>query len=159
MKYAKLFTLLLVVLLINNTHAQVSVDAELRPRAEYRHGFKTLFNEGNDPTVFISQRTRLNTNYNTEKLKLKLSLQDVRVWGDVPTLNTSDNLGTSLHEAWAEISLNTKLFAKVGRQEINLDDQRIFGSVNWVQQARSHDVALLKYKKEAFEMQFAIAYN
>ncbi|MGB0896637.1 MAG: alginate export family protein [Flavobacteriaceae bacterium] len=160
MKFTRLTVLAATTLFAQHLFSQqVDVDLELRPRAEYRHGFKTLAADGTDPTVFVSQRTQLNTNYSSEKLKLKLSLQDVRVWGDVPTLNTSDNLGTNLHEAWAELSLNPKLFLRAGRQEINLDDQRIFGSVNWVQQARSHDAAILKYKTEAFKLDVAVAYN
>ena len=159
MKYTKIALLAFVAILSQNVFSQIDVDLELRPRAEYRHGFKSLHTDGNDPTVFVSQRTQLNTNYSSEKLKVRFSLQDVRVWGDVPTLNTADNLGTNLHEAWAELTLNPKFFLKVGRQEINLDDQRIFGSVNWVQQARSHDVALLKYRNNTFKLDFAVAYN
>ena len=159
MKYTKLVLSVFIAILSQHANSQVDVDLELRPRAEYRHGFKTLHTDGNEPTAFVSQRTQLNTNYVSEKLKVRFSLQDVRVWGDVPTLNTADNLGTNLHEAWAELTLDPKFFLKVGRQEINLDDQRIFGSVNWVQQARSHDVALLKYRTGAFKLDFAVAYN
>ncbi len=139
--------------------AQLKIDAELRPRFEYRHGFKTLFPDNADPAAFVSQRTRLNAAYKTEKLNFYLSVQDVRVWGDVPQLNTADNLGSSVHQAWAALQLNQHLALKVGRQEINLDDQRIFGSVNWVQQARSHDAALLKYIKNGFKMDLGFAFN
>ena len=159
MKKVKLLFFALFSFLATNVNAQVTIDAELRPRAEYRHGFKTLHTKGVDPTVFVSQRTQLNTKYTTEKLKIGLSLQDVRVWGDVPTLNTEDNAGFNLHEAWAELAFTPSLALKAGRQEINLDDQRIFGSVNWVQQARSHDAAILKYKKGKFKLDFAVAYN
>jgi len=159
MKKVKLLFFALFSFLATNVNAQLNIDAELRPRAEYRHGFRTLFTEGTDPTVFVSQRTQLNTKYTTEKLKIGVSLQDVRVWGDVPTLNTEDNAGFNLHEAWAELAFNPSLSLKAGRQEINLDDQRIFGSVNWVQQARSHDAAILKYKKGTFKLDFAVAYN
>jgi hypothetical protein len=159
MKHTKLILLIFITILAQSAFSQIDIDVELRPRAEYRHGYKTLFNDGNDPTVFVSQRTQLNTRYTSEKLKVKLSLQDVRVWGDVPTINATDNLGTNLHEAWAELTLNPKLFLKVGRQEINLDDQRIFGNVNWTQQARSHDIALLKFRKETFKLDVALAYN
>jgi len=159
MKKVKLLLLALFTFLAINVNAQLNIDAELRPRAEYRHGFRTLHTKGVDPTVFVSQRTQLNTKYTTEKLKIGISLQDVRVWGDVPTLNTEDNAGFNLHEAWAELTFTPSLSLKAGRQEINLDDQRIFGSVNWVQQARSHDAAILKYKKGKFKLDFAVAYN
>ena len=35
--------------------------------------------------------------------------------------------------------MNEKFAFKVGRQEINYDDARIFGNVDWAMQARSHD--------------------
>ena len=79
--------------------AQVIVDAELRPRFEYRHGYKTLFPNNVDPAAYVSQRTRLNIDYKKDNLDFYLSLQDVRVWGDVPQLNVSDNNGIAIHQA------------------------------------------------------------
>lgn len=35
------------------SYAQLTVDAELRPRLEYRHGFKTLFPDDADTASFI----------------------------------------------------------------------------------------------------------
>ncbi len=123
----------------------VNISAELRPRFEFRNGYKTLIPDGKDPASFISQRTRLNAFYGNTTFKAKLSLQDVRVWGDVAQLNKSDVYGTSVHEAWGEAIFSEKFSIKVGRQEIVYDDHRIFGSVGWAQQARSHDAAILKY--------------
>ena len=76
-----------------NVKAQLKIDTELRPRFEYRHGYKTLFPDNTDPAAFVSQRTRLNAGFKNEKLNFYLSLQDVRVWGDVPQLNSSDSNG------------------------------------------------------------------
>ncbi|MDO6675761.1 alginate export family protein [Tenacibaculum sp. 1_MG-2023] len=139
--------------------AQLTIDAELRPRAEYRHGFKTLFPDNANPALFVSQRTRLNTTYKTEKLNFYVSFQDVRVWGDVPQLNTADNSGLSVHQAWGEILLDTNFSVKLGRQEVIYDDSRIFGNVGWAQQARSHDMAMLKYKKDSFKFDVGLAFN
>ena len=75
-------------------------------------------------------------------------MQNVRVWGDVSTLSSDDN-ATALHEAWAVAILNEKVSLKLGRQEIVYDDHRIFGSVGWAQQARSHDAFLFKYVPNA----------
>lgn len=72
---------------------------EIRPRYEYRHGFKTLFPDDATAANFISQRTRLNGFFANETFKVYLSLQDVRVWGDVNQLNNSDYNGLSVHEA------------------------------------------------------------
>ena len=139
--------------------AQLTIDAELRPRFEYRHGFKTLIPDGTDAATFVSQRTRLNTKYIHDKLTFYVSVQDVRVWGDVPQLNTADKNGLALHQAWAAINLNPNFALKLGRQEIVYDDSRIFGNVGWAQQARSHDAALFRYNKNAFKLDVGFAYN
>lgn len=158
MKISKITTMLLLAL-GGSAFAQLTVDAELRPRFEYRHGVKTLFANDQDPAMFVSQRTRLNAGYKMEKLDFYLSFQDVRVWGDVPQLNTSDKNGIALHQAWAKVSLDENFAVKAGRQEVAYDDQRIFGSVGWAQQARSHDMVLLKYGKNGFKADLGLAFN
>jgi len=139
--------------------AQFTLDAELRPRFEYRHGYKTLFPDNVDPAAFVSQRTRLNTAYEIEKLSFYLSLQDVRTWGDVPQLNTADKNGIGIHQAWGEIQLDPHFFLKVGRQEIVYDDHRIFGNVGWAQQARSHDALLINYHDSKYAINLGFAFN
>ncbi len=123
---------------------QFDLSAEVRPRYENKHGYKSLLETDADGSNFVSQRTRLNFAFKNEKLKAYVSMQNVRVWGDVSTLSSDDN-ATALHEAWAEAILNKKVSLKLGRQEIVYDDHRIFGSVGWAQQARSHDAFLFKY--------------
>lgn len=161
MKHLKLGWSLFCMLILaaSSAKAQFTLDGEIRPRFEYRHGFKTLFPDQADPAAFISQRTRLNFNFKDQKLDLKLSIQDVRVWGDVPQLNVADGNGSSLHEAWINYRLDSSFSVKVGRQEIDYDDSRIFGNVNWVQQARSHDAALLRFEKNGFKADLGLAYN
>jgi hypothetical protein len=159
MRFAKGITAIAFTFLITTVNAQLKIDAELRPRFEYRHGFRTLFPDNTDPAAFVSQRTRLNAGFKKDKLNFYLSMQDVRVWGDVPQLNASDSNGFSIHQAWGEILFDSNLSLKIGRQEIIYDDQRIFGNVGWVQQARSHDAALLRYKKKKFKFDLGFAYN
>lgn len=140
------FILGMLILLPGLIIAQdINISGEIRPRFEFRNGYKTLMPDGNDPASFISQRTRLNAFYGNTIFKAKLSIQDVRVWGDVAQLNKNDIYGPSIHEAWGEAMFSEKFSIKVGRQEIIYDDHRIFGSVGWAQQARSHDAAILKY--------------
>ena len=143
----KKLLILLLVLTFNSVAAQeFEVTAELRPRFEYRHGFKTLARDTLKAAAFVSQRTRLNFRYGSEKLNAYISIQNVRVWGDVSTLSPSDQNGTAIHQAWAEAILTPKLSLKIGRQEIIYDDQRMFGNVGWAQQARSHDAFLTTFK-------------
>ncbi|MDV7186003.1 alginate export family protein [Lutibacter sp. TH_r2] len=141
-----LFLSLFVTLFVTTlTAQQFDLSAEIRPRFENRHGYKSLISDGVDGANFVSQRSRLNFNFQQEKIKIGISLQNVRVWGDISTLGADDN-NTALHEAWAEALLSENFSLKLGRQEIIYDDSRIFGNVGWAQQGRSHDAMLAKFK-------------
>jgi hypothetical protein len=143
----KVNLLMLLLALGEVTFAQTfEFSAEIRPRFEYRHGFKTLMVDTLDAAAFISQRTRLNFDYNSDKINLFINVQNVRIWGDTPTLNNSDKNGVALQQAWVEVILNKQLALKFGRQEISYDDQRVFGNVDWAQQARSHDALVATFK-------------
>ncbi|MEZ4793834.1 MAG: alginate export family protein [Gelidibacter sp.] len=124
---------------------ELSINMELKPRFEYRHGFKTLVPDSLKAATFVSQRSRLNINYKSTKLTALLSIQNVRVWGDVSTLSSSDANGTAIHQAWASFLLDSLFSLKIGRQEIVYDDSRIFGNVDWAQTGRSHDAFIASY--------------
>jgi hypothetical protein len=151
------------------TKAQLSMSAQLRTRTELRDGQGAPLPNGASPAFFTSQRTRLNFGYNMYRLKFGVSLQDVRVWGqDVSTINritTPDNNGILVHEAWAEMLLtdttlkNEALSLKIGRQELVYDDQRLIGNLDWLQQGRRHDAAVLKYETKGWMVHVAGAFN
>ncbi|GGG57910.1 alginate export family protein [Bizionia arctica] len=142
----KLLAILCIGLGMTTYAQEFEISAELRPRFEYRNGYKTLAVDSLNAATFVSQRTRLNFGYNSEKLNVYFSLQNVRVWGDVSTLALSDTNGTAIHQAWAELMLDSQFSVKLGRQEIVYDDQRMFGNVGWTQQARSHDALIVTFK-------------
>lgn len=159
--FRKAGLLLVLALLTTASFAQsVIVSGQLRPRFEYRHGYKTLSHKDADAAMFTSQRTRINLKYTDKKFRAGFSVQNIMVWGDVLQLNQADVNGASIHEAWGEMILSDKFSVKVGRQEIVYDDHRIFGSVDWAQQGRSHDAAILKiFPKEKCEINVGFAYN
>jgi len=157
-KIKLLGALIPLLLLSSNLLAQFTLSGDIRPRAEYRNGYKTLVSPNHDAAAFVDQRTRMNLNFMSQSYRVKVSLQDIRVWGSQPQLNTTDGL-TSLHEGWGEVFFDTKYALKVGRQEIAYDDQRIFGSVGWAQQARSHDAAVFKVNSEDYTAHIGAAYN
>ena len=147
------------ILLLNaGIRAQLDVDAVLRPRTEYRHGYKTLVSGSDDPAFFTSQRTRLNVAWGAKKFRVMVSFQDIRTWGNTSQLSSADGL-TSLYQGWAEADLGKFLQLRVGRQELIYNDHRIFGNVGWAQQGRSHDLALLKIKPGSLELHVGLAYN
>ena len=149
--------------------AQLSIGAQLRTRSELRSGQGAPLSKGLRPAIFTSQRTRIQSVFSQSKLKLGITLQDVRVWGqDGSSINRTtiaDNAGLMLHEAWAELLLNDSsngkgaLQLKIGRQELKYDDQRLVGNLDWLQQARRHDAAVLKYAKGPWNMNAAFAFN
>lgn len=159
-KYLRLrFILLCLISLLSFNHlmAQFKLSAEYRPRTEYRHGYKAMFTEDDKASFFISQRMRLNAAYSLDKLKFGLSIQDIRVWGDVAQQSSTSNQ-LMLYQGWAEYMFSKPLSMKIGRQELRYDDERIFGNVDWLQQGRTHDLALFKYEKN-FLLHLGIAFN
>jgi hypothetical protein len=152
---------IILVLISTDIYSQaVKIYGVFRPRMEYLHGYKTLFPEGARPAMFISQRSRLGLKFSNDRFNVGFSIQNVGVWGETGTLSKSDIYGTAVHEAWGEVLFSDKFSVKAGRQEINYDDQRIFGAVDWTQQARSHDALLLKIKpNENNKIDIGFAYN
>ncbi len=139
-------------------YAQFSLSGELRPRSEFRHGYKTLIDDGEAPAFFTSQRTRLSMAVDREKFSMKLSFQDVRTWGNTSQASLSDNT-FSVFEAWAELRLGASWSVRLGRQALSYDDQRILGVANWSQQSRKHDLGLLKYETPGLKVHAGVAYN
>lgn len=171
--YKKNYLPILVVLFclpgLQQVFAQFTVSGQLRTRTELRNGQGTLQVKDTARALFTSQRTRLNFGYSGYRFKLYASVQDVRVWGqDASSINrvtTDANDGFMLHEAWAEISLVDtgkviKNFSlKIGRQELVYDDVRLLGNLDWLQQARRHDAALLKFEHNGWTAHLGAAYN
>ena len=55
--------------------------------------------------------------------------------------------------------MGKKWSTKIGRQILSYDDQRFFGGLDWAQQGRNHDLAILKYKSENFVLDLGFAFN
>ncbi|MGA9639537.1 alginate export family protein [Flavobacterium sp.] len=162
MKSLKTISFSLLGFISASTYAQeYSSDIQIRPRYEYTNGFGTLLTPTTSHTSFIGQRTRVNLNYGDEKLKLKMSLQNVRTWGNVSTLgNTAtDKNGIALYEGWAQYSFTEKWSTKVGRQMLAYDNQRIIGGLDWANQGRSFDALLFKYKGNKDQLDLGVALN
>jgi hypothetical protein len=166
----KIYLLLIVLFccLCLELKAQFTYSGQIRTRSELRDGQGTP-SQDTVPAFFTSQRTRLNFGYSAHRFKIYTSVQDVRVWGqDASSINriTTDTYdGFMLHEAWGEFSLIdtgkvVKNFTlKIGRQELVYDDVRLLGNLDWLQQARRHDAALLKFDHNGWTAHLGAAYN
>ncbi|UJH92064.1 alginate export family protein [Antarcticibacterium sp. 1MA-6-2] len=133
---------------------------QIRPRFEYRNGFKTLLENEQEAAGFISQRSRLNLQYQEEKISVKLSMQNVRTWGDVPTVTTADKNGIAIFEAFGQYNIQPGIFVRLGRQVLAYDNQRILGGLDWAQQGQSHDALLFNLSSGGtHEFQLALGLN
>jgi len=160
MKSLKTISLSILGMLSFVTYAQeFDANLQLRPRYEYRNGYKTLISNGESPTSFISQRSRLNFNYKQEKLQAKLTLQNIRTWGDVSTTTAADKNSIVVFEGWAQYDFNANWSARLGRQVISYDNQRIMGEIDWLQQGQSHDAALISFHPENNQLDLGVALN
>lgn len=141
--------------------SQTTIDAEFRPRTEFRQGFKQPLLDGTKPAVFTLQRTRLNFNYKNGVVSGRLVLQDSRIFGETntkqPSTATTGSLG--IYEAWAEMSIPSGISLKIGRQGIQFEDGRLFSLSPWSNTGNAHDLAQLKYIAPDFEAQLGYAYN
>lgn len=157
---------------IFNAKAQFTLTGQLRTRTEVRNGLGNLVLKGSKPAVFTSQRTRLTFGYKWDRVTFGAAIQDVRVWGqDASSISNADGARLMLHEGWADITLANKadttikfravdlLSIKIGRQELIYDDVRLIGNLDWLQQARRHDMALLKMVHKGWQADLGYAFN
>lgn len=141
---------------------EFSLSAQIRPRFEYRNGAYKPLAEGEVPAILVNNRSRLNFEYkNAEKLSVFVSLQNVNVWGQAPQIQTIDKTGgMSIFEAYTSFPISKTISAKIGRQMIVLDDDRIFGSLDWHPAGRSHDAVNLNINaNENLKIRSFFAFN
>ncbi|MFI5172125.1 MAG: alginate export family protein [Chitinophagales bacterium] len=157
MKKLFLYPLFFWLIASSSLNAQLNIKIEIRPRTEFRAGYRIPMNLNVSPSLFVSQRSRLSFDYTHEKLTIKTSIQDVRVWGD--EIQNIDNPSIGLHEAYAQIQIGKNSFLIAGRQELVYDDHRLLGNSDWTQTARSHDALLYKFTNQKWKIDAIAAYN
>jgi hypothetical protein len=155
MKKLTLFAVIFFTYL--GAQAQLSLNADISPRAELRRGYRTLPGPNDKPSGHVNQRTRLTLAHQIDNIRMHISFQDVRVWGQEALLQNIPSM--SIHEAWAEMMFNSSLSLKIGRQQLAYDNQRFLSFNDWHPFARKHDLALLKYKTDIGEFHFGTAFN
>jgi hypothetical protein len=151
------------LIFVNQSKAQFQVDAQFRSRFEFRDGYRQLQPSNAAPSFIISQRSRLSFGYQSEKLKLKFSPQDVRVWGDEQNSSSTgvfgDNASLDMFEAYAEIRLDSSFYISVGRQELCYDNERLLAKRDWNQNGLSYDAIVLKIKLNAWDIHAGSTWN
>lgn len=153
-------------------NAQFSLLGQVRTRTEFRDGVGNLAPTGAPAAFFTSQRTRLTFGYKWDRVQFQTAIQDVRVWGqDAATINNADGNRLMVHEAWAEITLVNSadttihfkpiqnLSLKIGRQELVYDDSRLIGNLDWLQQGRRFEAAILKGQHKGWAFDLGAGFN
>ncbi len=154
----KAISVSMVMLFMHLTFAQFSFNGQLIQRAEFRNGYNKIITKTQDPAAFIAQRLRLEGGYNFDKIQLYISLQDIRTWGSAPQIKTVDGY-FSLYEGYAQFQIDSSWSVKLGRQELNYDNARFLGNLDWALQGRSHDFALVKFEKKKHKLHFGGGFN
>lgn len=132
---------------------QFNVKLDMLTRGELRYGgFNESDNAQDDLAHFIIGRYRLSTDYSRSWLQVRLSLQQSGTWG-------MSGGSFSLNEGWAMVKSRKGLFAKIGRQVLAYDDERIIGSNDWAMTAPTHDVLKLGYEGDQHKVHLLFAYN
>jgi Alginate export len=153
-------------------NAQFSLTGQVRTRTEIRNGLGNLLPADAPGAAFTSQRTRLTFGYKWDRVTFGAAVQDIRVWGqDASSITNNDGARLMLHEGWADITLANKadttlkfrlvdqLSLKIGRQELLYDDVRLIGNLDWLQQGRRFDMALLKAMHHGWQIDLGYAFN
>ena len=125
-----------------------TLSGQLRPRFEYRNGAYQALQEGEEPAILVNNRLRLKMDYRfRQDLQLYVSLQQVNIWGQAPQVQVIDRTGgLSVFEAYAALPLGGGFDLKLGRQQIVLDEDRIFGSLDWHPTGRAHDAVNINWR-------------
>jgi hypothetical protein len=137
--------------------------AQYRPRAEFI-GDRALTSEA--IATVVTHRARLGLVARTGSIMhLRIEMQDVRAFGAElappseppdPTVFGRVEGSIDMHQAYLALTFTPLVEVRIGRQEINVDNQRIVGALDWAQRARTFDgVRVLGAKDDTLAYSFA----
>lgn len=131
------------------------IEGEIRIRPEYNNNrdFNTQTADSRDFTLL---RTTVGLRWQKENVKAFVQLRDSRTMGNegggLLANNTTLNTGNvDLHQGYVDYvpGGNSDFNFRLGRQEVNLGDQRLIGALDWTNVARSFDGVLASHTHEA----------
>ena len=141
---------------------KLSITGQIRHRSEYS---AKDFDADVDNPLYSFLRTRINVGVNaTSDVKAFVQFQDSRVWGGgnpAAARGTMDGSAPlfDVHQAYFMVSglFDTGFSMKIGRQEINIGNQRLVGAVGWHNVGRTFDAARFGYTLEKGSLDFFAA--
>ena len=133
---------------------KLNVNADFLTRGEIRSGGLPLEEEGvQDYAAFILERTMIGVDYSKAGFSTNITAQHSGTWG------SSEGGYFNVYEAWIQMTSDKGFFAKIGRQNLSYDDQRIFGPDDWAMTARSHDALKVGYEGNGHKIHLFASYN
>jgi hypothetical protein len=142
---------------------QLNISAEIRPRGEIDNGAVVPLIDTLNARYYVSQRTRLSFDFQKSIFQLRLTAQDVRIWGtgDIYTATGifGSTSGLDFHEAWLKIKIAKNTIVKIGRQVLAYDNQRLISKRNWNQFGVAYDALLIKHSQHNWNFDLALSYN
>lgn len=153
-----------------NDSALAKLVQDSTTKVSFRYRYEGVDQDGfNNDATANTVRTRLNwTSGTVNNFSAKLEFDDVRAIGDDDFNSTAngngaypvvaDPEGTELNQAYIQYK-NKGLTATVGRQRINLDDQRFIGGVGWRQNEQTYDAIRLAYKGKSTQVEYSYIDN
>jgi hypothetical protein len=134
---------------------ELSINLEIRPRAEYRNNYKMSATDKSYEEFYVSQRNRLSISYQKNKWLFHSSFQEIHLWGKNDKFSSIGNI--NFYEAFVEPTISRNLTLRVGRQRLLFDNGRLFSDAPWAQQSRSHEGVRLLYNKKKLTSDIAVA--
>ena len=135
----------MLLLALQAAYAQPAIipEGQIRPRLELHTGRDAA---PGGRRAFVTQRTRFGARFQTGPLLVRVVLQDVRNWGtELNTLTDFSADGFDAHFGYLQYKPLDSLTLTLGRQPLNLHEQRLIGAVEWTSQGRSFDGARVEW--------------
>lgn len=162
-QFVKIVFVVVQLTLTHKSFSQLVVDAQFRTRTMLNHGYVSIPEKNQDAAFHTSQRTRLNFNYKDSFYETRISVQDIRVWGDDNIYTATGFFGNSnsftVFEAWMKFYINSKLNVKIGRQIWKYDDERILAERNWLNYGLSYDGITISRASDKHKIDIGLSYN
>lgn len=131
---------------------QLDIDLNILGHGELRYGGFTE-DAAENQAQFLMERTRLSLDYKRPYIEAKVTAQHSGIWGE------KSKGSFNLYEAWAQLTTKFGLFAKMGRQVLSYDDERIIGANDWAMASLSHDVLKLGYEGYGHKVHAILGFN